>query len=68
MSLKFERNLHTIGFATSKTSLDLAQHSPLEPLEVAVNKTYEQYQTPQISKSASSVNREGSPNDTPAWD
>jgi hypothetical protein len=69
MSSKYERNFHTIGFATSKTSLDLAQHrlhTPLEALEVAVHMTYEQYWTPQISKSSSSISREGSLNDTPA--
>ena len=60
--------LHAIGIATSKTSLDLAQHSPLGALEVAVHKTYKKYQTPLISKNASSISRGGLLNDTPAWD
>jgi hypothetical protein len=50
---------------TAKTNTVPAQSFTLQTGEVAIHKTYEQYQTSQISQDASFISGEGSPYDKP---
>jgi len=52
--------------ANSKTNRIPVQPIPLETVEVAIHKTYEQYRTPQTSTHASSVSGGGYLHDKPA--
>jgi|SRR6266850_255090 len=52
-------NLPPSGFTTSKTNRIPVPSDPPEPMELAVHRTYEQYQMPQTSRYASFMSGEG---------